>query len=159
MQQPNGTTSYYEFEFHRGDLGDPGRVAGVGNDSGGNTDVYLRVPSAGQTSIGSGNTSVNFYVVRIDFLGGNDTVYVYQNPSSATEPGTPTLTMAGAGDLSFNGLSFGCFNNGRTVAHDEIRVGETWADVTSPGAYSTGTWDGGGANNNWSAAANWDSNL
>lgn len=159
MQQPNGNTSYYEFEFHRGDLGDPGRVAGVGNDSGGNTDVYLRVPSAGQTSIGPGSTSVNFYVVRIDFLGGNDTVSVYQNSTSATEPVTPTLTLTGAGDLSFNGISFGCFNNGRTVAHDEIRVGETWADVTSPGTYSTGTWDGGGADNNWSTAANWDNNL
>jgi fibronectin-binding autotransporter adhesin len=159
MQQPNDMTSYYEFEFHRGDLGDPGRVAGVGNDSGGNTDVYLRVPSAGQTSIGPGNTSVNLYVMRIDFLGGNDTVTIYRNPTSATEPVTPTLTLANAGDMSFNGLSFGCFNNGRTVAHDEIRVGETWADVSSPGAYSTGVWDGGGANNNWSTAANWDNNL
>jgi autotransporter-associated beta strand protein len=159
MQQPNGTTSYYEFEFHRGDLGDPGRVGGVGNDSGANTDVYLRVPSAGQTSIGAGSTSVNFYVVRIDFLGGNDTVTVYQNPTSASEPATATLTLPGAGDMSFNGISFGCFNNGRTVAHDEIRVGETWADVTSPGIYSAGIWDGGGANNNWSTVGNWDNNV
>ncbi len=159
MQQPNGTTSYYEFEFHRGDLGDPGRIGGLGNDSGGNTDVYLRVPAAGQTSIGPGSTSVNFYVVRIDFLGGNDTVKVYMNPTSGTEPVSPTLNMPSAGDMSFNGLSFGCFNNGRTVAHDEIRVGETWADVTAPGTYSTGAWDGGGADNNWSTAGNWDNNV
>jgi autotransporter-associated beta strand protein len=159
MQQPNGTTSYYEFEFHRGDLGDPGRIAGIGNDSGGNTDVYLRVPSAGQTSIGPGSTAVSFYVVRIDFLGGNDTVKVYQNPTSATEPGSATLTVAGAGDLSFSGLSFGCFNNSRTVAHDEIRVGESWADVVSPGTYSAGIWDGGGSDNYWNTGANWDNNV
>jgi autotransporter-associated beta strand protein len=102
---------------------------------------------------------VSLYVVRIDFLGGNDTVTVYKNPTSATEPGSATLVMTSAGDMSFNGLSFGCFNNGRTVAHDEIRVGETWADVTSPGVYSTGAWDGGGANNNWSTAANWDNDV
>lgn len=159
LQQPNDTTSYYEFEFHRGDLGDPGRVAGIGNDSGGNTDVYLRVPSAGQTSIGPGNNSVNLYVVRIDFQGGNDNVTVYRNPTSASEPVTPTLAFSGAGDMSFNGISFGCFNNGRTVAHDEIRLGESWADVTSPGTYSMGIWDGGGANNNWSATGNWDNNV
>jgi len=159
MQQPNGTTSYYEFEFHRGNLGDPGRIGGIGNDSGASTSVYLRVPSAGQTAIGAGSTAVNFYVVRIDFLGGNDTVSVYQNPTSATEPGSPTLLMTAAGDMSFNGLSFGCFNNGRTVAHDEIRVGETWADVVSPGTYSTGNWDGGGADANWSTAGNWNNDV
>jgi len=159
MQQPNGTTSYYEFEFHRGNLGDPGRIGGIGNDSGGNTSVYLRVPSAGQTAIGAGSTAVNFFVVRIDFLGGNDTVTVYQNPTSATEPVSPTLQKTGAGDMSFSGLSVGCFNNGRTVAHDEIRVGETWADVVSPAASSTGNWDGGGANNNWSTAGNWDNDV
>ncbi|HXI69261.1 MAG TPA: autotransporter-associated beta strand repeat-containing protein [Verrucomicrobiae bacterium] len=159
MQQPNGTTSYYEFEFHRGNLGDPGRIGGIGNDSGANTSVYLRVPSAGQTAIGAGSTSVNFYVVRIDFLGGNDAVRVYQNPTSASEPATATLTNSAAGDMSFNGLSFGCFNNGRTVAHDEIRVGETWADVVSPGAYSAGNWDGGGTDNNWSTGGNWDNNV
>ncbi len=159
MQQPNGTTSYYEFEFHRGNLGDPGRIGGIGNDSGANTSVYLRVPSAGQTAIGPGSTGVNFYVVRIDFLGGNDTVSVFQNPTSATEPVSPTLVLTNVGDMSFNGLSVGCFNNGRTVAHDEIRVGESWADVTSPGGYSTGTWDGGGADNNWNTAGNWDNDV
>ena len=160
MQQPNGAASYYEFELHRGDLGDPGRIAGIGNDSGANTDVYLRVPSAGQTSIGAGSTAVNFYVVRIDFLGGNDTVTVYQNPTSLTEPGVPTLTLAGAGDMSFNGISFGSFNNGRTVAHDEIRLGETWSDVVSPGGtYSAGNWDGGGADGNWSTGGNWDNDV
>lgn len=159
MQQPNGTSSYYEFEFHRGDLGDPGRVGGLGNDSGANTDVYLRVPSAGQTAVGPGSTAVNFYVVRIDFLGGNANVLVYQNPTSATEPLTPTLNVPNAGDISFNGVSFGCFNNGRTVAHDEIRIGETWADVVSPGTYSAGSWDGGGANSFWSTAGNWDQDV
>lgn len=158
MQQANGTDVYYEFEFHRDNLGDPGRIGGIGNDSGGNN-VNLRAPNGTQTLIGPGNTSVNFYVVRIDFKAGNDDVFVYRNPTSATEPLTPTLVVSNAADLSFDGLSFGAFVNGRTVAHDEVRVGTSWSDVVSPGAYSTGTWDGGGAGNTWSTAGNWDNDT
>lgn len=160
MQKPNASdNNYYEFEFHRGDLGDGGRVGGVGNDTGGSSSVYLRTPSSAQTLIGPGGAAVNFYVVRIDFMGGDDTVTVYQNPTSATEPATATLTEANAGDMSFNGISFGAFVNGRTVAHDEIRIGETYADVLSSAVYSSGIWDGGGADSNWSTAGNWDNDV
>ncbi len=160
MQQPNvANNNYYEFELHRGSLNDPGRIGGVGSDTGGSTNVFLRTPSANQTVIGPASTAVSFYVVRIDFMGGNDTVSVYQDPTSATEPVTPTLTEAGAGDMSFNGISFGAFVGGTTVVHDEVRVGETWADVTSPGVNSTGTWAGGGPGNNWSTGGNWDNGV
>ena len=160
LQQPNiANNNYYEFEIHRGDLNDPGRVGGVGCDTGGSSSVYLRTPAAAQTLIGPASTSVSFYVVRIDFTGGNDTVSVYQNPTSATEPATPTLVESSAGDMSFSGISFGAFVNGATVAHDEVRIGETWADVTSPGTYSTGRWQGGGGNNNWSTGGNWDNGV
>lgn len=131
IQQPDGTSAYYEFEFHRGDLGDPGRIGGIGNDQGGDN-VNLRAPNGTHTLIGAGNTGVNFYVVRIDFKAGDDDVYVYRNPTSLTEPGVPTLTRLAAADMSFDGLSFGAFNNNRTVTHDEVRVGETWGDVTVP---------------------------
>lgn len=160
LQQPNiANNNYYEFEFHRGNLNDPGRVGGVGCDTSGSSSVYLRTPAAAQTLIGPASTAVSFYVVRIDFMGGNDTVSVYQNPTSATEPATPTLVETGAGDMSFNGISFGAFVNGATVAHDEVRIGETWSDVVSPGVYSTGKWVGGGANNDWSAGGNWDNGV
>ncbi|MCW1887639.1 immunoglobulin domain-containing protein [Luteolibacter flavescens] len=130
LQQANGTSSYYEFEFHRDNLGDSGRIGGIGNDQGGNN-VHLRAPNGTHTLVGPGNTNVNFYVVRIDFKAGNDDVYVYQNPTSATEP-TPTLTKLAAADMSFNGISFGAFNNSRTISHDEVRIGQTWGDVTIP---------------------------
>jgi hypothetical protein len=130
LQQPNGTTLYYEFEFHRDNLSDPGRIGGIGNDQAG-SNVNLRAPNGTHTMIGAGTTAVNFYVVRIDFKAGNDDVRVYRNPTSTTEPGSPTLTKLAAADMSFNGISFGAFVNGRTVAHDEVRMGETWADVTS----------------------------
>ncbi|MCW1915442.1 glycoside hydrolase family 32 protein [Luteolibacter sp. GHJ8] len=133
-QQPNGTSLFYEFEFHRDDLGDSGRIAGIGNDAAG-TNVNLRAPNGTQTLIGPGNTNVNFYVVRIDFKPGNDDVFVYRNPTTATEPVAPTLTRLAATDMSFNGISFGAFVNGRTVKHDEIRIGRSWADVIGVGPY------------------------
>lgn len=152
LQQPDGTTKFYEFEFHRGNLGDPGRIGGIGNDSN-NATVSLRTGSS-QALIGPGSTGVNLYVVRIDFKPGNDDVYVYQNPLSATEPATPTLVKLGASDMSFNGLSLAAFDNGRTVKHDEIRLGQSWGDVVFGTSRRQLTWVGDGTTNAWNLAAN-----
>jgi alpha-glucosidase len=127
LQQPAVTSSFYEFEFHRGDYGDPGRIAGIGNDTAPG-DTYLRTPSGSFFSLGRGDTAVNFYVVRIDFHGGNDDIRIYRNPTSITEPATPTLTRLSIGDLSFDRLCVGAWGN--YVATDEIRVGSAWTNVT-----------------------------
>ncbi len=134
LQQPDGTGLFYEFELHRADLGDPGRIAGIGNDRPGNN-VHLRAPNGTHTVIGPGDAAVNFYVVRIDFKEGNDDVFIYRNPTSATEPAAATLARPDAADLSFDGISFGAFVNGRTVVHDEIRIGTSWADVIAADPY------------------------
>lgn len=156
LQQPDGTSLFYEFEFHRGNLGDPGRIAGIGNDTA-NAIVNLRAPNNASTFIGTGSTGVNLYVVRIDFKAGNDDVYVYQNPLSATEPGTPTLTKLGVSDMSFNGLSLAAFVNGRTVKHDEIRLGQSWSDVVFGSSRRQLVWVGDGTANTWNfAATNWN---
>jgi len=133
LQQPNGTSSFYELELHRGALGDSGRIGGIGNDTGDN-DVHLRaeVPAGGNSTfwdLGPGNTNVNFYVVRIDYKSGNDDVFVYRNPTSLSEPATPTLTVSNVADMSFDAICLGTYLNNRAVAHDEIRVGVTWSDV------------------------------
>ena len=129
LQQATDTVKFYEFEFHQGDLGDPGRIGGIGNDFN-STTVNLRAPDSTQTPLGPGNTNVNFYVVRIDFKSGNDDVYVYRNPTGATEADNqPALTMPGIADMSFDGISLAAFVNDVNVMHDEIRLGETWADV------------------------------
>ncbi len=134
LQQPNGNALFYELELHRGDLGDPGRMGGIGNDTG-TTNANLRAesPPGGSStfwSLGPGNTGVNFYVLRIDFKSGNDDVFVYRNSTSPTEPLTPTLVVSNIADMSFDGISLAAYVNGRTVAHDEVRLGMTWADVT-----------------------------
>jgi fructan beta-fructosidase len=132
LQQPSSPAQFYEFEFHRGDLDDPGRIAGIGNDLANATTVNLRAPDTVQTPFGLGNTNVNFYVVRIDYHDGSDDVYVYGNPTGANESDNqPALTMPGVADMSFNGISMGAYLNGVTVSHDEIRLGSTWASVLS----------------------------
>ena len=126
LEQPAVMASFYEFEFHRGDYGDPGRIAGIGNDTPDN-DVHFRTPSGSFLDLGPGDGGVDFYVVRMDFHGGNDDVRVYRNPTSLTEPGTPTLTRLGVGNLSFDRLCVGAWGN--YVAIDEIGVGTTWSNV------------------------------
>ncbi len=130
LQQPNNPAQFYEFEFHRGDLGDPGRIAGIGNDLANATTVNLRAPDSVQTPFGLGNTNVNCYVVRIDYHGASDDVYVYHNPTGSKEANDqPALTMPGVADMSFNGISMGAYLDGVTVSDDEIRLGTTWASV------------------------------
>jgi alpha-glucosidase len=136
LEQPAMTASFYEFEFHRGDYGDPGRIAGIGNDTSDN-DVHFRTPSGSFLDLGPGNGGVNLYVVRIDFNGGNDNVRVYRNPTSLTEPGTPTVTQFGLGDMSFDRLCVGAWGN--YVAIDEIRVGTAWTNVIGLASAATGS--------------------
>lgn len=133
LQQPSSTGLFYEFELHRNDLGDGGRMGGIGNDTG-DSHVHLRIetPPGGastQYDLGNGSTNVNFYVIRIDYKAGNDDVFVYRNPTSVTEPAVATLTVSNAADMSFDGISFAAYVNNLTVKHDEVRAGMTWADV------------------------------
>jgi autotransporter-associated beta strand protein len=129
LQQPSVTSGgqFYELEFKKDNLGDPGRIGGIGNDTG-TGNVNLRAGGVNNYSLGAGDTGVDFYVVRIDYKAANDDVFVYRNPTSITEPVTPTLTVSNAADMSFNGLSVAAFN-GPALNIDEIRLGATWADA------------------------------
>ena len=129
LQQPSGPeplVSYWEFEIHRGNVDDPGRIAGIGNNYSG-TNINLTAPdSVRNRSLGEADTNVNFYVMRIDYKPGNDDVRVYRNPTTDTEPDTPTLTVLGVTDMSLNAISFSAFGHQRTVSHDEIRFATSW---------------------------------
>jgi hypothetical protein len=50
LQQATDTVKFYEFEFHQGDLGDPGRIGGIGNDFN-STTVNFRAPDSVQTPL------------------------------------------------------------------------------------------------------------
>jgi hypothetical protein len=133
LQEPDRTSGFYELEFHRGNLSDPGRMGGVGCDvNDGHVHLRSEYP-AGQGStmydlgIGAANI-VDFYVVRIDYTTNGDNVFVYRNPTSNTEPAIPTVTVSNLVDYSFNGVSVAAYN-GPDLKIDEIRLGATWADA------------------------------
>lgn len=130
MKAPVG--KYYEMEFKKDTLEDAGRIGGIGNDVGSDANVYLRSNSSVNTSIASTTTNAMLYVVKFDYLAGNnDTVSVYVNPTLGTAPATPTLLKTGAGDMSFDGLTVASFQgNSVTTKIDEIRFGTTYASVT-----------------------------
>ena len=140
LEQPGTTVgnAFYEFEFHRGNLGDPGRIAGIGNDTGVANSVNLRAPNTvNNLSLGTATTGVNFYVMKIVYHSGNDDIYVYRNPTNATEAAnTPTLTKLAQADMSFDGLSMAAYNGGATIKVDEIRLGESWASVAVNKVYT-----------------------
>jgi signal transduction histidine kinase len=126
VQQPSRSSLFYEFELNRGAV----RIAGIGNDTT-TAEVNLRTPSGRFIPLGPGDTNENFYVMRIDFKGGNDDVRVYRNPSSAVA--TATLTMLNVGDMSFNRISLAAFANGNTVKHGQIRLATSWQEVLGDG--------------------------
>jgi autotransporter-associated beta strand protein len=131
--ESSSSGGYWEFDFQRGNLGDPGRMGGVGNDVG-DANVHLRSEypaGAGSTMYNLGPMSANtvqFYVVRIDYTSSGANVRVYRNPTSTTEPTVPALTVSNLTDYSFNGFAV-ARANGPTMSVDEIRVGATWADA------------------------------
>ncbi|MFT3784802.1 MAG: glycoside hydrolase family 32 protein [Tepidisphaeraceae bacterium] len=119
--------SFFEFEFKRNDLGDAGRIMGIGDDVSGNN-INLRTGVIAGQSLGPRDLSTNLYVMKVEFLPGNDRVSVYRNPTGIAEPMTPTLSVRNA-DVSFDGVSIGAFIDTQSVFTDEIRMGTTFIDV------------------------------
>jgi hypothetical protein len=93
----------------------------------------------GTTEFVAGETV--FLVGKYDFSPSPNTVYLWVNPDpstfgSATEPGSGFLT-AGTGTDGFTIDRFNMRQNTTTsvpaaMQWDELRVGRTWADVTTP---------------------------
>jgi hypothetical protein len=126
---------FFEVEFKKDSLGDAGRISGVGNDKGSETNLlFRRGNSSTYLNIGAGTTSPRLVVMKIDYMSGNDNVELFVDPTLGTEPTTPTATTTSVIDLAFDGLSFACYPSASgeyTPTYvDEIRVGTSYADVT-----------------------------
>ena len=134
QNEVSSSGGYWEFDFQRGNLGDPGRMGGIGNDVG-DANVHLRneyPAGGGSTMYNLGLMSaniVNLFVVRVDYTANGANVRVYRNPTAATEPAVPTLTVSNLTDYSFNGFAVASGDPGHAQAADDIRVGATWADA------------------------------
>jgi autotransporter-associated beta strand protein len=107
-----------------------------------------------------------------NFIAGpisNDTASLWLNPPATSFLGssapTPTLTTALSGTnndvLSFSSFVLKPQGNATStqipgsLIFDELRVGNSWAEVTPRSNF----WDGGGTNGSWGNATNWSGNV
>ncbi len=118
--------------------------ASVGELSNDNLDTWALNPDA-TTIAPSVHTTVPidtqaFLLARLDFVGvGTDKMFLWVNPDlSQGEPAIGTEAASITDELTFNRIRMtvgGSQNSGATLAaqglFDEIRVGDTFADVTS----------------------------
>ncbi len=140
---------YFEFVFNRDNLGDPGRIGGIGDDLG-TADFNLRAGGT-HTRLITRDTNVHRFVVRFDFLPGNDRITVYADPTQIVEPGAGDVQMTQA-DMSFDGFSFATFGGDNILNVDEIRVTTSYAEAAIAGAPE---WTA--ASGAFGTAANWSS--
>ena len=77
-----------------------------------------------------GKTSIEkdvFFVVRIDFKDGDDTVYLWTNPDLDIEPAVRDADITTSRDVEFDSVWLhGC---GDDVQFDELRIGTLWKDL------------------------------
>ncbi|MEX1115377.1 MAG: autotransporter-associated beta strand repeat-containing protein, partial [Akkermansiaceae bacterium] len=102
-------------------------------------------------------------------LVNNDTASLWLNPPATSFLGSsapaPTLTTEPSGTnndvLSFSSFVLKPQGNATStqipgsLIFDELRVGNTWADVTPRSNF----WDGGGTDGSWANATNWSGNV
>lgn len=116
----------------------------IGNSSGVGSNNVALIPQGNAANCRGDTNSVfggrtNFVVVRIDHVvGGNDSAYLFVNPTLGVEPaiGTAGAVWTGSFDFSFDRLRV--FAGGQSSASqpyaelilDEYRLGESYADVT-----------------------------
>jgi hypothetical protein len=146
LLQPDGATKSWALRTSREVLGDGGMQWLVGNDRPGpegrpslwnlwNCCDHLKFVGDEDAT-----TDAEFYVVRMDFLAGLDEVRVYRNPPLGSEPKTPDAEDLDYPKISFDTVQLQAFIPGRVLGVDEIRIGETYADVTP----LTGDFNGNG---------------
>ena len=95
---------------------------------GGSPNFFGMEPKAG-TSLDSAVSSrrLSLVVCRIDFAADSATIRMYVNPTTGVEPATADLTVTRTSALTYDRLRVQ--SNGATGAVDELRLGDTYADV------------------------------
>ena len=141
--QPLNYQRVYSLSLFSGSATEQASVGELSNDP---ADVWSLNPDS-TTIVPSVHTTVpldtqSFLLVRIDNIAGvsADKAYLWVNPNlSLGEPSIGTAAATITDELTFNRIRLtvgGSQNNGATLAasgvFDEIRIGDTFADVTVP---------------------------
>lgn len=152
---PGGTPTYvrawnvalFDPNGERLAVGDATWSAALGQDN----DVWGLIQGGSASNPGTRWSNVSLadpslVVVRIDHAAGaTDKAYLWVNPSLATEPLTASAQATTTGDFTFNQIRLFAGNPNPVGAQgivDELRVGQTWFDVTpvpEPGEWSVVT--------------------
>jgi glucosylceramidase len=134
--------SYRAFELHDGGFADSAnRQFQLGFQNGdfesGDTDYGFRLVNSDslRSTLEANDQGVNLFVVKFEFSAENnaDRVTVWQNPS-LTSSDDPTDGVSFTGfNITFDRITFAKYGSSGEVAWDEIRLGDTFADVTQHG--------------------------
>jgi hypothetical protein len=96
--------------------------------------VVYGAPAPNSKEIASAG-EVQLYVIKLELGANSDTLSIYVNPDpSAPEPAEPDASFT-VPQLIVNNIRMNCFNTTAVGLLDELRLGETFADVLPvPGA-------------------------
>ena len=147
IQSENSSDDFFAMRLTRGNPAgaSPGRAVRIGGNNG-NLEAVAEPASGIASSPGSSGTfqsddgNTHFYVARFDFASGGDTVSLYFDPSLSSEPSSADVTLGGSSsgaDFSFDNVSLEAFDDSGSslssfrALYDEVRLGETYGDVTA----------------------------
>lgn len=120
------------FEVGRGNLGVAANAAfTAGVDAAGGFPQQRAVTNktaTGQFQLPGPAASIDLIVLEIDFAANaDDTLNIYVNPTSTTQPGSPDGTLTG--NFAFDRIGFGGFQQAPAGFFDEFRLGVSYSDV------------------------------
>lgn len=90
-------------------------------------------PSGSAVNLDPLNNGTNLFVIKINFLAGNDLISIWQNPAAGLSETAPDAVIASY-DIAFDRVAFSRFAGTGSTQFDELRVGNTWSAVTDEAA-------------------------
>jgi hypothetical protein len=130
-------TSYRSFELHNGGLSDENRTLQIAvgeGATGSNFALRINNDDTKKIDLGANDTAVNLFVMKFDFStsSNSDTVTLWRNPEDLTSESGSTIDANLTGfDMQFNITSLARFSSGGVILMDELKIGQTWADVAA----------------------------
>jgi len=139
LQLESVSSNYKSFELHNLSFDDGGtnRRLQLGQASdfiSGSTNYGIRLFGDDnlRLDLGAADTTVNLFVIKFVLSTANngDSITVFRNPTmGGAEPGTNSGVLSGF-NMTFDRTSLARFNGSSVIAADEIRFGDSFADVT-----------------------------
>lgn len=125
---PAATLSFYKDGITSND-----RQFRIANSS---TNFQAVAGNASPINLLASNANTNLFVIKIQFLSGNDTISIFQNPAVGGSEPSPTAQITNF-NLSFDRIGLTRFTGNGTAAFDELRFGTSWASITQSSQLGT----------------------